>query len=955
MNTFTTFTTSAPLTSLSRKQAARASTVLKQAETRALTDLLDTVDGRQDHVAASRGFAFDAFQDDAALQAQLDREKATLSEHIMKYREQLPKRQEDKTQPGMRVIRLALKQLLIREADLEASQENDTIPEWVTKALRGQSVPHASAARHYVAISHILTNDKRPIESVLASLSRPANDASEAGDRADYFAPLMSLALHSALSTIGQGLSHHALARSATDAAVYATQMALFEASFASQSKQLDTLLAGKAVHSRARLIRETLASNSVVGYEGFRDASDKAAFGFSLLHHVCMTGLFESETTEDKRVVLNPSSQVLASLVKLHCQTALFSVNSRAMIVPPIPWHVVNGRWIGGYLSIRRPLLQHKGAHDYSTELAIDADAGVFSSHDVLSQLQETPYAINQEVLTTMATLRDAGTRVGKLVPRFTEPKPLFDDIDKSDEAAVKARKIALKSWYEKGGDTSSPAGVAIKLSQAVITTATDLAKHDAVFFPGTLDFRGRMYFPACGIGPQGNDISKGLLTFAAPRPVDREVALRTLKIQIANFFGYDKLSFDARIAFADTMHDRIMAVASDAISAKDVWLSSDEPGQCLAAMLEYAKIFVSNEPTVDSRYIVRIDGTCNGLQHFSALLRHQGTAERVAMTHSEAPADIYSEVATKAMQILEAIESGDIVISIKADIEADVLKKKLAVHRDNARRWLELLRADKKLARKLAKSPTMTQAYGSSTRGKSDQVSAAIKELYAVGKIPKEFFVSDVHCRTIFDMNAMGVTLSYALCRAVDEATEACVTAMSFLKQCTQVMSKADLDVAWQLPDGHRVRQMYRKSISKRTQISLGHQKLRVLDVREADELDKLKSAGAISPNLIHSIDAYHLREVARRCQKEGIMITTIHDSIGTHLGDLKRLEVIVREAFVDIYKSTDFLSLFREACIESLEEVGQEALVFKLPSIPPVGDFDIEQVLNAPYFFH
>lgn len=60
-------------------------------------------------------------------------------------------------------------------------------------------------------------------------------------------------------------------------------------------------------------------------------------------------------------------------------------------------------------------------------------------------------------------------------------------------------------------------------------------------------LDFRGRMYAMPSFLNPQGNDPAKALLTFVRGKRLGA-TGWRWLHIHIANVWGEDKVSLDAR-----------------------------------------------------------------------------------------------------------------------------------------------------------------------------------------------------------------------------------------------------------------------------------------------------------------------------------------------------------------------------------------------------------------------
>lgn len=94
--------------------------------------------------------------------------------------------------------------------------------------------------------------------------------------------------------------------------------------------------------------------------------------------------------------------------------------------------------------------------------------------------------------------------------------------------------------------------------------------------------------------------------------------------------------------------------------------------------------------------------------------------------------------------------------------------------------------------------------------------------------------------------------------------------------------------------------------------------------------------QSQGA-SPNAIHSLDAAHLMLTVHNC---GFPVTTIHDSYGCLLGNMADLFVIVRESFVELYR-TDPLAQIMEQIGGNLDDV-------------EIGNLDISLILDSEYAF-
>lgn len=80
-----------------------------------------------------------------------------------------------------------------------------------------------------------------------------------------------------------------------------------------------------------------------------------------------------------------------------------------------------------------------------------------------------------------------------------------------------------------------------------------------ETFYFPHNLDFRGRAYPIPANLNHIGDDISRGLLTFAEKRRLGA-AGLRWLKIHLSNKAGNDKATLDDRAAFADANMEAIL-----------------------------------------------------------------------------------------------------------------------------------------------------------------------------------------------------------------------------------------------------------------------------------------------------------------------------------------------------------------------------------------------------------
>lgn len=111
-----------------------------------------------------------------------------------------------------------------------------------------------------------------------------------------------------------------------------------------------------------------------------------------------------------------------------------------------------------------------------------------------------------------------------------------------------------------------------------------------------------------------------------------------------------------------------------------------------------------------------------------------------------------------------------------------------------------------------------------------------------------------------------------------------------------------------------------------------------------------DTKRAVLGVSPNYVHSMDGAHLQETVNRMLDAGVTgFAMVHDSYGTHACDVQEMAILLRESFVDMYQEDQLMRFREEIRLQLPEDLAQ-----KLPKTLPRGDFDLEQVKEAMYFF-
>lgn len=533
------------------------------------------------------------------------------------------------------------------------------------------------------------------------------------------------------------------------------------------------------------------------------------------------------------------------------------------------------------------------------------------------VNTLQDTSWSVNERVYEVARAVWESRAETSVLprqepeaIPPRTWPEDTEPDPDVLREWKAKAAQV-----YNFNAEQKSKR----KQAMQVMWTAEKMLEYgNRFYYSYAMDWRGRLYpVGGGGLTPQGNKLAKGLLHFTSAKPLGDEGAY-WLAIHVANCYGIDKVSFADRAKWVQETEEMILRCAEDPYVWRD-WQHADSPWCFLAACFEWADLssWVANghpEGAFASRIPVAFDGTCNGLQNFSALLRDEIGGAATGLVPSDKPADIYTRVAGVSQGIIDA--------------EARSGSEKSAV----AQRWVG------KMTRQLAKRNTMTVPYGVTRRGMTDQLWKELRDM----KSPAETRTEDALFLAACNYEAIGTVVVAAR------------VAMNWLKEAAKIAASNGLPVTWTTPSGFVATQDYREDVGDRVNFEVMGQRYRYTLLREGDKLDTKKQALGIAPNFIHSLDAAHLMRTVLMCAQDGITdYAMIHDSYGVHAGDASVLRRNLADAFVEQY-SEPVLSRFRAELAQQLRDSGREDLAEALPPVPPMGSLDLDRVRESDYFF-
>lgn len=622
-------------------------------------------------------------------------------------------------------------------------------------------------------------------------------------------------------------------------------------------------------------------------------------------------TGMFTLDTRARSKghiQTVRPTETLEAWLGQQHGRCALLAPVNMPMLVRPRRWRSPT---YGGYLTPRpgNRLVKQRNPN-YTDELHAYDLSRVYAA---VNHIQETPWKINTRVLDVIEQIWDGGSSLGDLPQRLDDPLPAKPADLEFDEEVRKAWKAEAAAVYQRNAERQS---ARIALQQG-LWTARRFQDEDSIFFPHELDFRGRVYpIPTSGPSPQGCDWQKALIHFAHGKPLGLQ-GLRWLKVHIANLFGVDKVSLEEREDWILENLDALIDSGQNPLDGKRFWTTADDPYCALAACMEFAEAIMLDDPTqFISRIPVALDGSCSGLQHFSAMLRDEAGGRAVNLLPSDQPQDIYSQVAEYAQR--------------RADSSTN----------STNREW-----AGGKVTRKIAKRPTMTFCYSATRFGMQGMVLQTLREIDKENEMrgkPPHLGGADNYEASVW--------LSHVLFEAIENTVSAAASAMNWLRDAAKVAAEEGFPLWWDTPMGLPILQEYKKAQAKRIALHWAGRRLRLTVNSLGSRLDKRSQANGVAPNFVHSLDAAHLQSVAVRCREEGIdYLAMIHDSFGTHAADTDRISEIIRETFVEQYEG-DVLREFYEALRQQLSPEQAE----KLPEPPSMGDLDLNDIRGASFAF-
>lgn len=522
----------------------------------------------------------------------------------------------------------------------------------------------------------------------------------------------------------------------------------------------------------------------------------------------------------------------------------------------------------------------------------------------DALNYAQRTGWRVNKRILQVAKDLLANGIETKEVLSQDPPLKPanphwLVEGVDKSTFSAEQREEFVrwkreVSEWHTQ----NKLRAIRLRRMGATLRVADYFKDASEIFFVHFFCSRGRMY-PLGGImNPQGSDFNKAMLEFSSGvEYAEGSRGAYHIRKQVANLWGFDKAPHDERVAWTEDRMGMLLRIAADPV-ANTEWLKADKPWQFLQCVMELAEL-VTHKRVVGYSVGASFDGSCNGLQHLSAMARDPVGGAMVNLVPAQRKSDIYAAVALDVVEYLRTVADDPL-----------------------AQGWLK-----RGVDRSIMKRPVMTIPYNVTFLGAKDQILGELRP----GEFPDNYEAAQFLAQALWKVRKNGVLAkSIGLQRWMEKAVSA-------------ILNKAgdDAVIHWVTPSGFTATQVYQEYDTVRINAySVSGKKIRINVATENATPDARRHGLAFPPNFLHSIDASHMHMVSNAAEKIGMPLRLVHDDYGCHAANGDALESLVKQEFVNLHRYRP-LEMLRERYPE-------------IPEVPDYGTLDIEQVRYSTFSF-
>ena len=576
-------------------------------------------------------------------------------------------------------------------------------------------------------------------------------------------------------------------------------------------------------------------------------------------------------------------------------------------MVIPPRKWVSPTE---GGYENELGDDLVRGATKTATASHTKDAMPLVYES---INAIQHTPFRVNKRVMEVALALMESRSPVGDLdvheeIPLPDPPSFLALPFEAKTEAQRAEQRIYWMDAARIVDANRRMESKRLSIIQTLNLAQKFSAEDDLRFFhPAALDFRGRFYTQATGLSHQGSDLQRGMIEFGQGHVIERgSPGMKAWLRHGAALLGVKGSLEERELAAAKVIASgEAAAVAKDPLGTVSRWSRADEPFAFLAWCLD-AENVRDGKP---SHLMVAVDGSCNGIQVLSLLLRDEVAGAAVNLLPASRPSDIYQMVADRSMERIRAAA---------------------AVGEPFAAEWLRL-----GVNRGMVKRPVMCLPYSISQRSAMTYLKDAYLEQHR-----KDGPWTDPSKAAGFLIRKVWPSIGDVVVKGIEF--------LNWAKAAARILNEHGIHPFWVTPDGFMVQQHYVSYTSSQVKTMIGDH-THLWQIRKATaKLNRRKNVNGIVPNLVHSLDATAARTTARRLVNAGVPdMAFVHDSYLVHGKYASVLHKELREAWIETFDGDPLGDWVRQ--IEAQLPRG-----VALPQAPSYGTLDINQLREANYFF-
>ena len=435
--------------------------------------------------------------------------------------------------------------------------------------------------------------------------------------------------------------------------------------------------------------------------------------------------------------------------------------------------------------------------------------------------------------------------------------PKEHPERILKPDLAKVRNEYWA-RSYYNKGARNE----VATEYRDFKKTKGASTRLGEEPFYQRAfLDHRGRVYLNKSKVHYQGGDMQRGLIEFAEGKQL-RKKDWKWLWLHLGNLDGA-KGTIEGVVKEAQKNKTKFLKWGRNPYKYYHEWKDESDKWQLIRACIELAEL--TKNPKYKSTLIIEIDQSTSCLQHIALFIGGD-----------------------EGMKLAKRVNLGSEYNDIYMDIGEKLVE-------EESKNYPGLKKLKEKELRKIIKMALVPWTYGGNARTAG-----------------KEYHKSSI---TFLSDMSSSKRMKFAH-RVIAVIEKELAVAVEFTQETKEIPVKINFPLMWISPSFFEVHaskhrqtgdgdeEWCKKHPDPRERIYLiDDREIRLTAHKPLRMLDNKGMAKAMSPNIIHSIDASVIHYLLWM-SPDDVNLVSVHDAIGTLARDMETIRLLFHNTFTHVY---------------------------------------------------